>query len=202
MSLTPQQNDGSVPSQETDNLSQNVLNSGNLFRNSGMLSIISNLKGSNACDFFQCLEKVGKLAGWNREHLLTISEVKIEGPATKYYDSSIKKNTELTYDSFKNLIVSHFADDQSFAIDSVRLFSAQQYEHESVRDFSVRLQSLDNKSFCDDTEENEVLSKLRTKILLSKFMSGLKPNLKVPLVVQNPSRFKDAVEVAIRVENL
>ncbi|GBM67076.1 hypothetical protein AVEN_207130-1 [Araneus ventricosus] len=31
-------------------------------------------------------------------------------------------------------------------------------------------------------------------------MSGLKPSLKAPLVVQNPIQFKDAVEVAIRVE--
>ncbi|GBO25187.1 hypothetical protein AVEN_176571-1 [Araneus ventricosus] len=200
MSLPLLQSDGSMPSQETDNLSQNVLNSGNSFPNSGMLSMIPNLKGSNANDFFQCLEKVGKLAGWNKEHLLTISEVKIEGPAKKYYDSSIKQNSELTYDTFKNFIVSHFADDQSFAIDFAKFSSAQQYEHESVRDFSVRLQSLVNKSFCDDTEENEVLSKFRTKILLSKFMSGLKPSLKAPLVVQNPTQFKEAVEVAIRVE--
>ncbi|GBM68183.1 hypothetical protein AVEN_5153-1 [Araneus ventricosus] len=165
-----------------------------------MISLVPNLKGSNASDFLQCLENVGKLAGFNREHLITISEVKIEGPATKYYDSTIKKNIELTYDSLKNFIVSHFADVQSFATDFARFSSAQQYEHESVCVFSVRLSTPVNKSFCDDTEENEVLSKFRTKILLSKFMSGLKPNLKPPLVVQNPTQIRDAVEVAIRVE--
>ncbi|CAL1270577.1 unnamed protein product, partial [Larinioides sclopetarius] len=170
------------------------------FPNASMLSMVPTLKGQNASEFFKCLEKVGKLAGWSTEQLLDISEIKIEGPAKTFLEASRKTNANLDFDKFKKLIISHFVDKKSFDIDFDRLSSAQQYEHESVRDFSVRLQSLVNKSFSDDTEESDVLGKFRTKILLSKFMSGLKPSLRAPLVVHNPSTFMEAVEVASRVE--
>ncbi|CAL1261953.1 unnamed protein product, partial [Larinioides sclopetarius] len=66
------------------------------------------------------------------------------------------------------------------------LSSAQQYDHESVRDFSVRLQGLVNKIFMEDTEESVDLGKFRTKRLLSKFMSDNDRNSDI-LVTNSPA---------------
>ncbi|GBO23097.1 hypothetical protein AVEN_200633-1 [Araneus ventricosus] len=166
----------------------------------GLLSMIQNLKGRNSVDFFNSLEKVGKLSRWSKEQMLIIAEIKLEGPARKFYESSLKKVGGLNYETFKQSILTHFKEDSSFATDFARFSSAQQFEHESVKDFSVRLESLINKSFDQEGEDSEVLRNFKFKIILSQFVSGLKQNVKSPLIIQNPKTFKEAVDFAVRVE--
>ncbi|GBM14504.1 hypothetical protein AVEN_101153-1 [Araneus ventricosus] len=123
----------------------------------------------------------------------------MEGPARRFYESSLKNNSELTFGVLKQKMIAHFKDEQSFAASFASFSSAQQYEHESIRDFSVRLQSLVNKSFSEEAE-SELSDSFRAKMLLSQFMSGLKQSIKAPVIVYDPSSFKEAVEFAIRVE--
>ncbi|GBM51891.1 hypothetical protein AVEN_186180-1 [Araneus ventricosus] len=92
-------------------------------------------------------------------------------------------------------MIAHFRDEQS----SASFSSAQQYEHESARDFSVPLQSLGNKSFPEE-EESELSDRFRAKMLLSQFRSRLKQAIKAPVIVHDTSSFKEAVEFSIRIE--
>ncbi|GBM05423.1 hypothetical protein AVEN_94726-1 [Araneus ventricosus] len=71
----------------------------------GLLSMIQNLKGSNCADFFTSLENIGILSRWSKEQMLIIAEIKLEGPARKFYESSLKKNNELNYDTLKKFYV-------------------------------------------------------------------------------------------------
>ncbi|GBO06935.1 hypothetical protein AVEN_11423-1 [Araneus ventricosus] len=116
-----------------------------------------------------------------------------------FYESSLKSNSELTFGVLKQKMIAHFKDEQSFATSFATFSSAQQYELESIRDFSVRLQSLVNKRFSEKAE-SELSDSFRDKMLLSQFMFELKQSIKAPVIVHDPSSFKEAVEFAITVE--
>ncbi|GBN76867.1 hypothetical protein AVEN_233755-1 [Araneus ventricosus] len=118
----------------------------------------------------------------------------MEGPARRFYESSLKNNNELTFGELKQKMIAYFRDEQSFAASFASFSSAQQYERESVRDFSVRLQSLVNKS--SEEAESELSDSFRAKMLMSQFMSGLKQAIKAPVIVNDPSSFKEAIEFA------
>ncbi|GBN43789.1 hypothetical protein AVEN_87726-1 [Araneus ventricosus] len=187
----------SVPvQQENDILSGHAVVSRPL-PDSGLLSMLGNLKGPNYSEYF--LDKIGKLGGWSNDQVLLITQLKMKGPARRFYESSLKNNSELTFGVLKQKMIAHFKDEQSFAASFASFASAQQYEHESVRDFSVRLQSLVNKSFSEEAE-SELSNSFRAKMLLSQFMSGLKQAIKAPVIVHDPSSFKEAEEFTIRVE--
>ncbi|GBL87927.1 hypothetical protein AVEN_192089-1 [Araneus ventricosus] len=189
----------SVPvQQETGILSGHAVVSRPL-PDSGLLSMLVNLKGPNYSEYFNALDKIGKLGGWSNDQLLLITQLKMEGPARRFYESSLKNNSELTFGVLKQKMIAHFKDEQSFAASFASFSSAQQYEHESIRDFSVRLQSLVNKSFSEEAE-SELSDSFRAKMLLSQFVSGLKQSIKAPVIAHDPSSFKEAVEFAIRVE--
>ncbi|GBO34070.1 hypothetical protein AVEN_89468-1 [Araneus ventricosus] len=124
----------------------------------------------------------------------------LKGRNSVDFFNSLEKDSGLSYETFKKSILTHFKEDSSFATDFARFSFAQQFEHESVKDFSVRLESLINKRFDQEGEDSEVLRNFKSKIILSQFVSGLKQNVKSPLIIQNPKTFKEAVDFAVRVE--
>ncbi|GBM05491.1 hypothetical protein AVEN_94777-1 [Araneus ventricosus] len=132
--------------------------------------------------------------------MLIFAEIKLGGPARKFYKSSLKKNNELNYDTLKNSMLTSFRENSSFAADFARFSSAQQFEHESMRDFSIRLEILINKSFDQENDDSEVFNKSKMKIILSQFASGLKQNKNTLLRIHNSKNFKDAVDFTVRVE--
>ncbi|GBM81520.1 hypothetical protein AVEN_227773-1 [Araneus ventricosus] len=97
--------------------------------------MLGNLKGPNYSDYFNALDKIGKLGGWSNDQLLHITQLKMEGTARRFYESPLKNNNELSYGVLKQKMISHFKDEESFAASFASFSSAQQYEHESVRIF-------------------------------------------------------------------
>ncbi|GBN99869.1 hypothetical protein AVEN_113805-1 [Araneus ventricosus] len=82
----------SVPvQQENDILSGHAVVSRPL-PDRGLLSMLGNLKGSNYSEYFNALDKIGKLGGWSNDQLLLITQLKMEGPSRRFYESSLKNN--------------------------------------------------------------------------------------------------------------
>ncbi|GBM82141.1 hypothetical protein AVEN_20660-1 [Araneus ventricosus] len=196
LALDKTQDDGSTPQQQISAFPKiNVLS------NASMMPMVPNLSGKNVIDFFRTLEYTGKLSGWNGEQLVIITNIKLEGNARKYFESSLQ-SPDINYKKLKECRLSHFTDSQSFSTDFAKFFSAKQYDMESVKDYSVRMEGLVHKSFvahCSNSEE-KISDTFKEKLLLSQFISGLKQNIKVPVMIENPSTFSEAVEFATRVE--
>ncbi|GBM44175.1 hypothetical protein AVEN_257118-1 [Araneus ventricosus] len=131
--------------------------------------------------------------------IITHNTTKNGRSCRRFYESSLKSNSDLTFGVLKQKMIAHFKDEQSFAASFASFSSAQQYELETIKDFSVCLQSLVNKRFSEEAE-SELSDSFRARMLLSQFMSGLKQSIKAPVIVHDPSSFKEAVEFAIRVE--
>ncbi|GBN50033.1 hypothetical protein AVEN_272624-1 [Araneus ventricosus] len=74
-------------------------------------------------------------------------------------------------------------------------------ESERVRDFASRIEGLAHKSFNgSDVGASGMSEELRESMLLSQFTSGLKPTVRAQILIENPGKFQEAVEVADRIE--
>ncbi|GBO20584.1 hypothetical protein AVEN_56736-1, partial [Araneus ventricosus] len=74
-------------------------------------------------------------------------------------------------------------------------------ESERLRDFASRIESLAHKSFnVSDVGASGMSEELREKMLLSEFTAGLKPTVRAQILIENPSKFQEAVEAADRIE--
>ncbi|GBN40369.1 hypothetical protein AVEN_205892-1 [Araneus ventricosus] len=196
LALGKNQGDGSTPQQQI-----NALPKMNVLSNASMMQMVPNLSGKNVIDFFRTLEYTGKLSGWNDEQLFIITNIKLEGNARKYFESSLQ-SPDINYKKLKECMLSHFTDSQSFSTDFAKFSSAKQYDMESVKDYSVRMEGLAHKSFvahCANSEE-KISDSFKEKLLLSQFISGLRQKIKAPVMIENPSTFSEAVEFATRVE--
>ncbi|GIZ01195.1 CCHC-type domain-containing protein [Caerostris extrusa] len=95
---------------------------------------------------------------------------------------------------------SHFKETPPFATEFAKFSSAVQFEFESVKDFSIRVQGLSQKCLESDSENEKVSESFKEKLLLSKFISGLKANIRAQVLIADPSSFAEAVDFALRVE--
>ncbi|GBM90459.1 hypothetical protein AVEN_75837-1 [Araneus ventricosus] len=74
-------------------------------------------------------------------------------------------------------------------------------ESEGVRDLASRIEGLAHKSFNgSDVGAIGMSEELREKILLSQFTVGLKPTVTAQILIENPGKFQEAVEVADGIE--
>ncbi|GIY44259.1 retrovirus-related Pol polyprotein from transposon 17.6 [Caerostris darwini] len=138
--------------------------------------------------------------------MLIIAKLKLEGNAKKLYEASLQNDKELTYEKFKEAMTSHFKETPPFETEFANFSSAVQFEN--VKDFSIRVQGLSQKCL-ESVSENEKVSKgFKEKLLFSKFISGLKANIRAGLkaniraqvLIANPSSFAEAVDFALRVK--
>lgn len=175
----------------------------NLMANASMLQLVPNLNGKNVIEYFRVLESTAKLNGWSQDQLVLITcDIKSEGQARKFIDDSVK-SPNCSYAYIKELLLDRFRETPSVS-DSFQNFSAaNQFQFETVREFAARLEGLAYKSFNGtDKENNENISKnFAQKLILSQFISGLKQKIKSSVKIQDPQSFKDAVSLAIRVED-
>ncbi|GBO02719.1 hypothetical protein AVEN_157786-1 [Araneus ventricosus] len=133
LALGKTRGDGSTPQQQI-----NALPKMNVLSNASMMQMVPNLSGKNVIDFFRTLEYTRKLSGWNDEQLFIITNIKLEGNARKYFESSLQ-SPDINYKKLKECMLSHFTDSQSFSTDFAKFSSAKQYDMESVKDYSVRI---------------------------------------------------------------
>ncbi|GIY06130.1 retrovirus-related Pol polyprotein from transposon 297 [Caerostris extrusa] len=113
--------------------------------------------------------------------------------------SGKKNDKELAYEKFKEAMTSHFKETPPLATEFAKFSSAVQFEFENVKDFSIRVQGLSQKCLESDSE-NEKVSEVFKEKLLSKFISGLKANIRAQVLITNPFSFVEAVDFALRVE--
>ncbi|GBM99785.1 Retrovirus-related Pol polyprotein from transposon 17.6 [Araneus ventricosus] len=171
-----------------------------ILKNPSLLSTISNLNGNNAGEFFRVLEETAVLGQWSKPQLIAIGKLKLEGRARCFYYASLA-GQELDYKTWKEKFLKQFEDGQSFSTNFSRFSSAFQMESERVRDFASRIEGLAHKSFNgSDVGASGMSEELREKMLLSQFTAGLKPTVRAQILIENPGKFQEAVEVADRIE--
>ncbi|GBM50246.1 hypothetical protein AVEN_134808-1 [Araneus ventricosus] len=171
-----------------------------ILKHPSLLLTIPNLNGNNAGEFFRVLEETAVLGQWSKPQLIAIGKLKLEGRARYFYDVSLA-GQKLDYKTWKEKFIKQFEDGQSFATNFSRFSSAFQMESERVRDFASRIEGLAHKSFNgSDVGASGMSEELREKILLSQFTVGLKPTVRTQILIENPGKFQEAVEVADRIE--
>ncbi|GIX68070.1 endonuclease [Caerostris darwini] len=95
-------------------------------------------------------------------------------------------------------MTSHFKETPPLATEFAKFSSAVQFEFENVKDFSIRVQGLSRKCLESDSENEKVSESFKDK-LLSKFIFGLKANIRAQVLIADPS-FAEVVDFASQVE--
>ncbi|GBO39738.1 hypothetical protein AVEN_212271-1 [Araneus ventricosus] len=119
LALDKTQGDGSTPQQQISAFPKM-----NVLINASMMQMVPNLSDKNVIDFFRTLKYTEELSGWNDEHLFIITNLKLEGNARKYFESSLQ-SPDINYKKLKEYMVSHFTDSQSFSTDFAKFSSAK-----------------------------------------------------------------------------
>ncbi|GIY34841.1 retrovirus-related Pol polyprotein from transposon 297 [Caerostris extrusa] len=97
-------------------------------------------------------------------------------------------------------MTSHFKETPPFATEFGKFSSAVQFEFENVKDFSIRVQGLSQKCLESDSKTKRFQRVSKRNFFFSKFISGLKANIRAQVLIADPSSFAEAVDFALRVE--
>lgn len=169
-----------------------------VLNNPSWLQLIPSLNGKNCAEFFEALECTAQLAQWSEKHKLGITQLKLEGPARRFFKNTASKCS--TYKALKEAFFEHFTT-ESFAKNFSTLTTAIQGQTESVRDFAARLEGLADQ-ILDFKGAGACAAPppFKEQVLFSQFTTGLLPNIRSQVMLLNPTTFKAAIEIAIRAE--
>lgn len=170
-------------------------------KNLSVLTLLPEIHPTNLEDFFDKFNIYRNFAGWSDNQLCDIVKLKAGPQVKSVITSSEEWKAIKDIDVLKAKLEGHFMPPKS-ASDSLQEFSLlKQKLGEPIKDFAVRVESCASKSLQTKIEGKEVMSEnFRKQLLLNQFINGINPNLKAMLVIQNPTTFAEAWQLAERIE--
>lgn len=162
--------------------------------------------GTTVCvrEFFQILEQVGSMGGWQDSQLIGIARCKMVGSAYAFawQDECVAAVT--TFTAFKALALERFdAEPQNVKLS--KFLAAKQNAGEDVRAFAGRLRVLGNATLGTNAlegaqEKREMRRQLLSEQMLSQFVGGLRDPIRRFTLSRDPETFDAAIEIAVKEE--
>lgn len=165
-----------------------------------LFSTIPTLVGNNCIDFFAYFKNVASLANWSEKQKLDIALLKLAGPAKTFYDSSLRELEIKTLEELEAHFVKQFSQTRSLAEAMTSINYCVQISNEAVADFVIRLQGVVSSALSGLIASGQVKAEFKQSLLLSQFVTGLRPQIKQQLLISNPKSLEDATLLASRVE--
>lgn len=166
-------------------------------------SFTGDATGPNIRDFFQMLEQVGRLGGWQDNQLIGIARCKMQGPAQDFAWRDENVSAATAFAEFKSLALKRF-DTEPISSKVERFFNARQNAGEEVRSFANRVRMLGTATLADVSAEDSAKVQMRREILsgqmLSQFLTGLRDPVRRFVLSRDPKTFDEAIEVAAKEE--
>lgn len=162
--------------------------------------------GTTVCvrEFFQILEQVGSMGGWQDSQLIGIARCKMVGSAYAFawQDECVAAVT--TFTAFKALAFERF-DTEPQNVKLSKFLAAKQNAGEDVRAFAGRLRVLGNATLGTNAlegaqEKREMRRQLLSEQMLSQFVGGLRDPIRRFTLSRDPETFDGAIEIAVKEE--
>lgn len=143
-------------------------------------------------DFFEEIERVGKIADWDDGSLVTAAKLKLNGEAEQFARFHPAVKHAGTWVSFKQELSKRFGKSADKNL-TIKLTQAIQKPNESTRSFLSRVSGLAYR--CFPSEE-----RIRNKILFEQALKGLNSNTRRFVMSQSPKTYQDIWDSALQEE--
>ncbi|RWS28097.1 hypothetical protein B4U80_13688 [Leptotrombidium deliense] len=137
--------------------------------------------------FIKQFEGLAKSCGWNDETKVSKLRAYLNGPSYNWYLLVIEPDLPMQFEEVKQKFLEEFDPENDLLI---KLKNRKQLEHETVQAYVY-----DKVLLCQRLNEN-----MTDNEVLNFLYDGLRDSLKKQVYLQNPSNFKQFLEIAKRVE--
>lgn len=151
--------------------------------------------------FFSQFDQISEMAGWDEHEKATILKAKCTGAARQFLILDTDLINCNVYTQVKNKFQDHFTKKQSLIELNLQFANMAMREHESVRDFAERIKRAGTQFMGASNVISQEASQMLDKILLTKFIEGILPELQREVVLKGPDNFNEAVETALKCQS-
>jgi hypothetical protein len=169
----------------------------------GLIHLINSYDGdTDTCRYWVSeFENIAKLSNWDEIQKLTIFKAKLVGPAKKFLMEDIILTESNSYDEIKEKFLLHFTVNQSLIEKNVNFSKINMCDQELVRNYAERLKRAGTNFIGSSSIMTADTKKMFDKLLVSRFIEGLLPELQRDIIIADPKSFEEAVERATHIQN-
>lgn len=161
-------------------------------------------KYESATNFIKTFEQFSNVFDWQESKTVLLAKNCLKGKAKLIVECNPLLNFTQNWIEFKTKFLEIFRRKQNFFTFEREFLDTVQKPDENVESFACRLQFFAEYlfDFSLNPEEQKVIDKLTDKRLLNQFITGVLPNIKRDLFIQNPETFENALTIAKRIEEI
>lgn len=169
-----------------------------------IVSLLPSFEGNEDEDveyFISQFDAICNLAKLDKNAKLVLLRNKLKGAALQYLMQNEHIQKIQDYDIFKTTLSQRFQKDQNIFEAQENFMSTEQKPNENVKQFKDRIDTLATKFLsATQLQNNNGAVQFNEKLKLSKFLDGLRPEIKLDTKKRGPQNFQEAFEIAKTVE--
>jgi hypothetical protein len=154
-------------------------------------------------EFFSSIEGSAQIGRWDESDKIRIAVLKLTGAAKLFYNGCPELHEQqVTWETFKAAFSQRFRDVHSDQFHFMQLQTARQKKEESPREFAERCRSMAQKVMCkvDDPVVQRIHTENADRMLLGRFVAGLRGEPGKQVRYANPQNIKHALSIALTVK--
>lgn len=163
------------------------------------LPTFSGEKDENISYFLNQLKEVAELEEWSPEKKLIILKLNLREKALKFA-ISVLEDSDANFDDLEKALIGKFSKDKNFNEIQKEFNDLKQLPTESVQSYAERVEKLANKFGNPSKSNNAEIKKLVNDLKFSKFVEGLRPDIKIDVKKMGPKEFKQAITLANNIQ--
>ena len=151
--------------------------------------------------FISQIDAICGLAKLDKAVKLILLRNKLKGAALQFVTQNEQMREEQNYDTFKVKLTERFKKDKNIFEAQNAFMTTEQKQSETVKQFKERIETAAAK-FLSATrlQDSQGAIQFNEKLKLSKFLDGLRPEIKLETKMRGPQNFQEAFEIAKTIE--
>ncbi|GFT21181.1 hypothetical protein NPIL_67203, partial [Nephila pilipes] len=172
----------------------------NMAQNKLPIEIIPFFDGSKEQieNFFTQIKRVAKLNKWDFLTTQAILSARLNGPALIFFSINPNCKNAKNIDEVETLFYDFFTEKTTEFQRKLNFHNIQYYSGENIKNFAHRLETAAEYMLAQ-AQTNEAKT-ITSSIILSKFITSLPLNFQRKLSSKNPSTLKEAIDIAVKMQ--
>ncbi|GFT22624.1 retrovirus-related Pol polyprotein from transposon 297, partial [Nephila pilipes] len=172
----------------------------NMAQNKLPIEIIPFFDGSKEQieNFFTQIKRVAKLNKWDFLTTQAILSARLNGPALTFFSTNPNCKNAKNIDEVETLFYDFFTEKTTEFQRKLNFHNIQYYSGENIKNFAHRLETAAEYMLAQ-AQTNEAKT-ITSSIILSKFITSLPLNFQRKLSSKNPSTLKEAIDIAVKMQ--
>lgn len=168
------------------------------------LPFFSGNTGESVNDFVTSFEYCSQVGNWPTDKSVLLAKSSLKGDAKLFVECHPVLSLTLNWAEFKRLLVERFSPKRDNYTIERQFSTCIQHRGETVETYACRLRALArylHKS-SENVHEQRAIDRIIDDRLIKQFSVGVLPNLQRDLLLNRPSTFAEAIEIAKNVESV